>query len=235
MVGITLSSEEINNAPPEIRRWLEQRVAEAMGVRRSAPRMDQPHHLVACDPDTLRRTLMLFQHVLPIVGVFFELGREPLAVSPQGLRVLAIDDMTRHCRLQSSDQLITCLDAINQALQRVAGDPEALLTVVDSNEHVLVPDSTARGIQAIWQDIVARRQAAEQSALYPADQSQTGGMPAPQTARESMPMATGAETRPGTSAGAGPASGSGGTQSPGQIFQPYAINLVPHIGGSSST
>lgn len=31
MVGITLSREQIHQAPPKVRRWLEQQIADALG------------------------------------------------------------------------------------------------------------------------------------------------------------------------------------------------------------
>ncbi|MBS0643603.1 MAG: hypothetical protein U1E70_17925 [Acetobacteraceae bacterium] len=162
MVGITLSPEQVRGAPPEVRRWLEQQIAEALGFQRPAAAAMQPppKHLIACDVEPLRTILQAFQNVLPVVSVFFELAREPAMVSPQGLRVLHLDDMTRHCRLQSPAQIVACLDAINRALQGVLRDPEAVLTVIDSNEHVLVPDVTARSIHTLWEEVVRPHAAA---------------------------------------------------------------------------
>ena len=41
MVGITLSPEQIQQAPPEVRRWIEQQIASALGL--SAPRPSSKH------------------------------------------------------------------------------------------------------------------------------------------------------------------------------------------------
>lgn len=161
MVGITLSPEQVRAAPPEVRRWLEQQIAESLGFSRPAASLQPPpKHLIACDAEPLRAILQAFHNVLPVASVFFELAREPAMISPQGLRVLHLDDMTRHCRLQSPAQVVACLDAINRALQSVLRDPEAVLTVVDSNEHVLVPDVTARSIHALWEEAVRPHAAA---------------------------------------------------------------------------
>jgi hypothetical protein len=116
--------------------------------------------------------------------------------SQQGLRVLRLDDMMRHCRLQTPEQVLASLEAINQALQQASGDPEAVLTVVDNSGHVLVPEVTARGIQAIWQEIVDARRAA-------AGQSAPASPVAPQAAPAAMPPPIG----------------------PTQPFQPYAISV----------
>ncbi|MDR3529158.1 MAG: hypothetical protein P4L90_01185 [Rhodopila sp.] len=175
MVGITLSPEQITQAPPEVRRWLEQQVASALGLYRPEPPMRAPErHLVACDPEQAQAILSLIQGILPVVSVFFELGREPVATSPQGLRALRLDEMTRHARLQTPEQVIACLKAIDEALQRVIGRPDALLTALDDAGHCLVADATARSILSLWQEIVAARELTQpdrapvQAAPYPA-------------------------------------------------------------------
>jgi hypothetical protein len=156
MVGITLSPEQINQAPPEVRRWLEQQISGALGMFRPAPALPVPErHLVGCDVENARAVLSLIQGILPAVSVFFELGREPVAVSPQGLRALRLDEMAHRARLQSVEQVVACLKAIDSAVQRVSGSPDAVLTVLDQSGHCLIADVTARSILALWQEIVA--------------------------------------------------------------------------------
>ena len=169
MVGITLSPEQIRGAPPEVRRWLEQQVVAALGLQRPPPVMEPPKHLVACGLDELREVLRLVQHIVPAVTVLFELAREPASVTSQGVRVLHLDEMMRHCRLQSPSQVVACLGALDEALRRGFGDQDAVLTVVDSNEHVLLPDMTARSIHALWQELV-RPHAVAEATTPPADQ-----------------------------------------------------------------
>jgi hypothetical protein len=102
MVGITLLPEQIREAPPEVRRWLEAQIAGAWpGAYRAAPTLEPPaRHLVASSLDDARAILSLIHGLLPVVSVFFELGREPAAASARGLRALRLDDMLRHSRLQ---------------------------------------------------------------------------------------------------------------------------------------
>jgi hypothetical protein len=155
MVGITLSPEQITHAPPEVRRWLEQQISTTLGLYRPAPALQAPQpHLVGCDLDSARSVLSLIQGSLPVVSVFFELGREPVATSPRGLRALQLDTMARHARLQSTEQVVACLQAIDAALHRISGTAEAVLTVLDGSGHCLVADVTARNILALWQEIV---------------------------------------------------------------------------------
>lgn len=42
MLGITLAPEQIMQAPPEVRRWIEQQVAGAFGLSRPAPVVEPP-------------------------------------------------------------------------------------------------------------------------------------------------------------------------------------------------
>ena len=169
MVGITLSPEQINQAPPDVRRWLEQQVASALGLYRPEPAMRPPErHLIGCNLETARAILAAIQGVLPLVSVFFELGRDPVATSPQGLRALPLEDMAHHARLHSAEQVVACLQAINEALQRLSGSTDAVLTAMDGEGHCLVADVTARSILALWQEIVAARNLTPEPAPAPA-------------------------------------------------------------------
>nr|WP_294555552.1 hypothetical protein [uncultured Rhodopila sp.] len=178
MVGITLSAEQIVQAPPEVRRWLEQQIAGTLGLFRPGPAMQPPErHLVGCDLEHARGILSEISGLLPVVSVFFELGREPIGVTGHGLRALRLDEMARHARLQAPEQVVACLRAIDEALQRVCGVSDATLTAVDGAGHCLVADATAHSILALWQEIVAarglERPLAQQAVPYPA------GMPGP--------------------------------------------------------
>jgi hypothetical protein len=81
MIGITLNSEQIRTAPPEVRRWIEREVAIALGFQIAAPdgqgRIEQ---LAICSVEELGSMLTLIQGVFPAVSVLFELGREGLSV-----------------------------------------------------------------------------------------------------------------------------------------------------------
>jgi len=158
MIGIALSPEQISQAPPEVRRWLEQQIVGVLNAARARPAMQPPErHLIGCDLATARGILSLINDILPVVSVFFELAREPAVATAQGLRALRLDEMAHHARLQGPEQVMACLRAIDEALQRVSGAPDALLTALDGAGHCLVADTTARSILALWQEIVAAR------------------------------------------------------------------------------
>jgi hypothetical protein len=63
--------------------------------------------------------------------------------------------MTHRARLQSTEQVVACLRAIDAAVQRVSDTPDAVLTILDGSGHCLVADVTAHSILALWQEIVA--------------------------------------------------------------------------------
>jgi hypothetical protein len=158
MISIALSPEQISQAPPEVRRWLEQQIVSLLNASRTRPAMQPPErHLIGCDLATARSILSLISEILPVVTVFFELAREPAVASAQGLRALRLDEMARQARLHGPEQVAACLHAIDEALQRVLGAPDALLTALDGAGHCLVAETTARSILALWQEIVAAR------------------------------------------------------------------------------
>jgi hypothetical protein len=171
MVGITLSPEQIRAAPPEVRRWLEHELAVSLGLNPPALPITQPSspHLAACTPEEAAQVLSLIQGMLPVVNVFFELGREGAAPG-EGIEAFRLADIMRHTRLEASDQVLVCLEVLDQAVQRVRNDPGAIFHAVDERGYCLVAAQTQRSIQAIWQQIVAQR-----DLVHPAVSSHTQG------------------------------------------------------------
>ena len=159
MVGITLSPEQIRTAPPEVRRWLEHELAVSLGLNPPSLPITQPNspHLAACNPEEAAQVLSLIQGMLPVVRVFLELGRE--GASPgEGIEAFRLADIMRHTRLEAPDQVLACLEVLDQAVQRVRNDPGATFHAVDERGYCLVAAQTQRSIRAIWQQIVAQRE-----------------------------------------------------------------------------
>lgn len=156
MVGITLSAEQIRAAPPEVRHWLEQQIAALL-----SPLPVQPPHpgpqLAHCSRQELQTILTQIQNLLPVVSVFFELGREAASVPVRGMRSLRLTDILRHTRLQTVDQVVECLEVIADVLRRLRGDDDVMLCAVDRDGSCYVAEETAGNILALWRDIVAAR------------------------------------------------------------------------------
>ena len=158
MIGITLSPEQVRAAPPEVRRWLEHELASAFGLAADHPAPeDVATRLMGCNPDEATAMLELVQGMLPVVNVFFELGREAAGTPVHGLRAFRLADMMRQARLSTPEQVIECLDVLTAALRRVRGDAEALFYLLDDRGHCLVAEPTMRSVLHVWQGIVAQR------------------------------------------------------------------------------
>jgi hypothetical protein len=156
MAGITLSADEIKAAPPEVRRWLEQEMVRGFGVQPARAPAAAPQ-LMGCNIEEVRDMLALVQGTLPVVSVFFELGREAASVAVHGMRAFSIADILRHVRLHGPEQVIQCLDILGEALQRVRNDATAVFYMLDNQDHCLVAETTMRSILRLWQEIVAQR------------------------------------------------------------------------------
>lgn len=107
----------------------------------------------------MRAILSLIHGILPVSSVFFELAREPTALTSQGFHVLRLDEMQWTARLQAPEQVVGCLGAIDEALRSVSGSSDVALTIVDGAGHCLVADETAQSILALWQELVSARAA----------------------------------------------------------------------------
>lgn len=158
MVGLTLSPEQIRAAPPEVRRWLEQEIAGTLGFEPPARAIRPPEqHLVGATAAESREILEAIQGLLPVVAVFFELGREAAAAPAPGMRAFRLAEIQRHTRLSAVEQVLAALDVINDALRRLRGDPDAMLAVPDPSGVCFVADATSVNVLRLWQDIVAAR------------------------------------------------------------------------------
>ena len=160
MVGLTLSAEQIRSAPQEVRRWLEQEIMRTLGL--------QPGHqfaaqaatppLASCNLEEVHAILLLIQNMLPVVSVFFELGREAHSIPVRAMRAFSLGDIQRGSRLHSPQQVIECLDILAQAVRQAKGDAEAAFYGLDNQGHCLIAESTMRSILRLWQEIVAQHQ-----------------------------------------------------------------------------
>jgi hypothetical protein len=185
MVGITLSPDEIRSAPPEVRRWLERGIATALDRQREpAGAQDGAEHLVACSQDEAAAIYASVRSVLPVVNLFFELGREGESVGRGDIEAFALVDMLRHARLQNLEQLSACLQVLNEVARRIRGDAHATLALLDGHGGCLVARQTQRSILGAWRQVIAGQGSAGEQAAASA-----GPPPTLTTASATIPRA----------------------------------------------
>jgi len=157
MVDITLSSDRIRTAPIEVRRWIENELAESLGMHSPAPAIAAVHHeqLVACSAEEVGRIFDFVQGMQPVVNVLLELGRGIGSRLPNDVMVAALHEVAARAHLRSPQQVIACVRILNEALQQLRSDGDALLCAVDDEERCYVALETQAHIQEVWQAIVA--------------------------------------------------------------------------------
>jgi hypothetical protein len=162
MIGITLTTDQIRTAPAPVRQWIEQQVIAGLGLAAETPVSEQPHasHLVACSEEDAAGLLAQIQNFLPAVNVLFEFGRPGITYGRPPMMAFRLIDILHHSRLQNVGQVMTCLDAINQALTTLRGDAGARFCVFDNEGHCFVAPQTQQSILHLWQGVIASRQAA---------------------------------------------------------------------------
>ena len=155
MVAITLSTEQIRSAPIEVRRWIERELVSALGFQVNNELAQPPHeHLVACDVAEAASILSLIQGMLPVVNVFFELGRQGASVGKEGIEAFRLIDIVQHTRLSGVDQAAGCLEIINGAMRRLRNDDTATLYVLNQRGDCIVATQTQQSIARLWEQIV---------------------------------------------------------------------------------
>ena len=160
MTGITLTTDQIRNAPAPVRQWIEQEVINSLGL---APRPPvaapaQTAHLVACSEDDVAG---MFEHIrgtFPAVNVLFEFGRPGITYGEPEVMTFRLMDILHHTRLQQIEQVMTCLEMINQALTVVRKDPSVRFCGFDNEGHCLIAPQTQASIASLWQDMMERQQ-----------------------------------------------------------------------------
>jgi hypothetical protein len=159
---ITLSSEQIRNAPADVCHWIERQVMTSMGQQAAPDTGSKSHgeHLAACSEEEVAAILAQIQGVLPVVNVFFEFGRRGIVSGPPNVEAFRLLDIAHHTRLQNVGQVIACLDVINQAFNRVCRDADAEFCGFDREGHCFITPETHQNILKLWQKVIASQQIA---------------------------------------------------------------------------
>jgi hypothetical protein len=182
MTSFTFSAEQVKSAPPEVRRWMENEIAKALGLQarfEHDPSKTQASALAACSIDEVGKIFILISGNFLVTQVFFELARETtITHSLPSLHALSLGDMQLHVQVSDGHLLIECLNVINQALQSVRNDEAASLFASDEFGHVYIHETTYRNIRRLREQLVlahpsaAGNQPTEAGGFVPAREAQ---------------------------------------------------------------
>ena len=158
MIGITLTSEQIRAAPPEVRRWIEREVMASLGQQSQPAAEPHSEHLAVCSQAQAEAVLAQIQSLLPVVNVFFELGRQGAIFGQPNIEAFRLLDIVHHTRLPDVNQVVACLDIINQAYSNACGDVTARFCALDREGHCFVALQTQQNVLRLWHKVVASQQ-----------------------------------------------------------------------------
>lgn len=179
MVGISLTPEQIRSAPPEVRRWLEREIAISLGFPTAPePAAVASKHLVACSAEEAGAVYAAIRGMLPVVNVFFELGREGQSLNQNGIEAHQLADMLRHTRLQSLEQIAACLQVIDDAIRQIRRDATATICAFDRRGYCLIATETQRSIANVWKQLLAGRDLGDSASVDANEASLQGARPA---------------------------------------------------------
>jgi hypothetical protein len=97
---------------------------------------------------------------MPAVNVFFEFGRPGISIGQPPVMTFRLIDILHHTQLQNIEQVIECLEMINQAFAHDRHDSSARFCGLDNEGHCLIAPETQRSVAALWQNVIAKQQAA---------------------------------------------------------------------------
>jgi hypothetical protein len=173
VVGITLTADQIRTAPVEVRQWIEREVVAALGLQLQARHeTSEIERIAVCSLQEVAAVLSLIQGKFPAVNVLFELGRHGATVADGRLVASRLSDIMHHVRLQGADQVVACLEIINDALHRVRGSlEESELCALDSEGHCYVATQTQQNILRLWQEVIRGQPVASDGLMSGAPQA----------------------------------------------------------------
>lgn len=161
MIGITLTSDQIRNAPSEVRQWIEHEVTSALGLGTSVVTPAQSTaHIVSLSVEEATAVLAQIRGMVPAANVFLEFGRPANSFGQPPMMAFRLIDVLNHTRLENIEQMMECLQYINQAVAQVRQDSSAMFCGFDNVGHCFVTPDTQASIAKLWQGLLAKRQEA---------------------------------------------------------------------------
>jgi hypothetical protein len=159
MIGITLTSEQIRNAPREVRQWIEHEVISNLGLGGSAVAPARSTaHIASCSVEDAAAVLAQIRGMVPAVNVFLEFGRPTGSFGQPPIMAFRLIDILHQTRLENIEQVMECVELINEALAKVRQDGNVKFCDFDSEGHCFVTPETQASIAQLWRSLLANRQ-----------------------------------------------------------------------------
>jgi len=160
MIGITLTTDQIRTAPKEVRQWIEHQVIASLGLaaERQAPAPGQATHLIVLSEEEAASVLAQVRGMLPAANLFFEFARPGVAFGQPPVMSFRLIDILNHTKLQNIGQVMTCLEALDEAVARLRGDAAIRFCGFDNEGHCFIAPETQSAIAALWHDVIASQQ-----------------------------------------------------------------------------
>jgi hypothetical protein len=157
MTGITLTADQIRNAPAPVRQWIEQQVMASLGLAAqvSVPTPPQAAHLVACSAQIVAAVLAKVQDVPPAANVLFEFGRPGICFGEPAVMSFRLVDIQHHASLGNVGEVMECLEVINKAFAQACGDPSARFCGFDNEGHCFIAPGTQKAVAVLWHEMIA--------------------------------------------------------------------------------
>jgi len=162
MIGITLTTDQIRSAPKEVRQWIEHQVIAGLGLAAEtpAPALVQATHLAALSEEEAASVLAQVRGMLPAASLLFEFARPGVAFGEPPVMTYRLIDILNHTKLQNIGQVMTCLEALDNAVTRLRGDPNLRFCGFDNEGHCFIAPETQAAIAALWHEVIASQQRA---------------------------------------------------------------------------
>lgn len=160
MIGITLTADQVRNAPIEVRRWIEREVIASLRLAPQPPASSPPNgaRLASCTEEEIAAIFARLRGLPVALSVLFEFRQPGIAFGNPPVKCFRLMDILHNSRLDSIEQVMTGLDAINAALAELRGDPGAHFCDFDNEGHCFLAPDTQASIAKLWHDVVVRQE-----------------------------------------------------------------------------
>ena len=160
MIGITLTADQICNAPVEVRRWIEREVMAGLRLAPNASASALPRStcLAVCSEEEIATIFGQLRGMPEALSVLFEFRQPGIAFGNPPVKSFRLMDLLHNSRLENIEQVMTGLDAISAALAELRRNPDVRFCGFDNEGHCFLAPETQASIARLWHDVVVNQQ-----------------------------------------------------------------------------